>query len=63
MSKKNNGFTYKDGITLKEYFDEKFRAADKALMLYNETMDKRLEGMNEFREALKDQTAKFITRV
>lgn len=28
----------------------------------NASLDKRLETMNEFREALKDQTAKYITR-
>lgn len=45
-------------------------ASDKAVELSKETMklavaamDKRLEGMNEFRSTLKDQTSTFITRV
>lgn len=61
-----NGFTHEDGVSLKEYFEETCRAKmdahDKALTLARDSMEKRLEGMNEFREQLKDQASRFITR-
>jgi len=63
MSKKNNGFSYKDGVSLKEYFEAKFDSLKLSTDLVRQALEKRLEGMNEFREALKDQTNKFITRV
>lgn len=49
-------------VTLKEYVDARFCAIEKATAIANTSMDKRLEGMNEFREALKDQSAKLATR-
>jgi hypothetical protein len=52
-----------DNVSLKEYFEAKFDGLREATNLARESMEKRLEGMNEFRSALKDQTAKFITRV
>ena len=80
MNKVNNGITHKDAVSLKDYFDDKFLASDKALILAFESlkirlesidkatevarvsMEKRLDGMNEFRDALKDQAGKFVTR-
>ncbi len=38
-------------------------AIERATLLAAATLDKRLEGMNEFRDALKDQTALFVTKV
>ena len=49
-------------ISLREYFDTKIRALEKATEIAASGMDKRLEGMNEFRNQLKDQTFTFITR-
>lgn len=67
-------------VSLQQYFEDKFTAADKALVLalqsltvrleaidkaqevYRSALDKRLETMNEFREALKDQNKTFIAR-
>lgn len=60
-------------ISLREYFDmrfnnlekaldERFLAQEKAIMVANEASNKRLEGMNEFRESLKDQATRFATR-
>jgi len=43
-------------------FDTKLLAIDKALNVASVTMDKRLDGMNEFRDTLRDQAARFITR-
>lgn len=48
--------------SLRELMLEKFSALKDSMELSRQSMEKRLEGMNEFREALKDQTAKFITR-
>jgi ethanolamine ammonia-lyase small subunit len=67
-------------VSLQQYFEDKFTAADKALVLalqsltvrleatdkaqevYRSALDKRLETMNEFREALKDQNKTSIAR-
>lgn len=60
-------------VTLKEYLDSnvaflqqqidrRIADANHATDLAREQMDKRLESMNEFRQQLNDQTAKFITR-
>ena len=73
MSKKNNGFNWNDGVSLKEYLcqrlddlEEKikvmFEANKIALDKADIKMDARLTLMNEFREQMKDQTNKFITR-
>ena len=58
----SSNFTQQDGVSLKEYFDARFDAMDKALELAQRTNDVRLEGMNEFRNAMKDQTGHFVTR-
>lgn len=63
----------KETVALREYFDMKICKLEKivdakiialkeATTLAKETMDSRLEGMNEFRAALKDQSITFITR-
>jgi hypothetical protein len=60
-------------ITIKEYvdrlfeerqrlFDAKFEDASKAIDKAEKSMHERLAGMNEFRDQLKDQASKFITR-
>lgn len=43
-------------------FGERIASLEKATIVAKEQMEKRLEGMNEFRDTLKDQAAKFITR-
>ncbi len=43
--------------------EEKFRARDLALEVAVDAMSKRLDGMNEFREALRDQTQRFLSRL
>ena len=55
-------FTREDGVSLKEYFEARFDAMDKALELAQRANDARLAGMNEFRDAMKDQTGHFVTR-
>jgi len=49
-------------ISLKEYFEQRFDTLEKDMNKASAQMDKRLEGMNEFRSALKDQSGKFLTK-
>lgn len=42
--------------------DEKFIARDRALSVVLTAMDKRLDGMNEFRDTLRDQAGRFMQR-
>ena len=49
-------------VSLRTYFDSKFEALDRANIVAYASMEKRLEGMNEFRDTLRDQAARFITR-
>ncbi len=60
--RRNNDFTYQDGISLRDYFDTKIESIKTATDLAREGMEKRLEGMNEFRNSLKDQSNSFIPR-
>ena len=57
MSKKNDNI--KEKIIRLE---EKLIAAEKALAVADKSMQERLAGMNEFRNTLKDQASRFITR-
>ncbi len=56
-------FTQKDGISLKEYFEMRLESVKIATELARESLEKRLEGMNEFRQSMKDQANNFVTRV
>lgn len=58
-----SNFTHEDGVSLKEYFEARFDAMDKALKLAQEANESRLEGMNEFRKAMSDQAGHFVTRM
>ena len=49
-------------IWLKEYFEARLAALEKAIETARVGMEKRLDGMNEFRDALKDQSARSPTR-
>ena len=46
----------------KEYYEIRFLSMEKAVATAQSALDKRLDGMNEFRSTLKDQSASFITR-
>jgi len=72
-SKENPYYMRSEELTLKGYFDARFialeellnakiHAQDKAVELAKTSMERRLDGMNEFRATLKDQTATFVTR-
>ena len=60
-------------VSLKEHIEAQIRALDRfvasqveaikdAVKIALDTLNKRLEGMNEFRDALKDQSAKLATK-
>jgi hypothetical protein len=49
-------------ITLRQYIDIRIDAVEAARIVAYQSMEKRLEGMNEFRDTLKDQAALFVTR-
>lgn len=49
-------------VSLRDYFDSKITSLDKATSVASSNMERRLEGMNEFRAQLKDQAALFFTR-
>lgn len=51
-----------EAVTLKEYFQAKFENQERAVAVATATLEKRLEGMNEFRNALKDQSGQFVQR-
>ena len=51
-----------NNISLKEYFDTVINSVKESIKTAYDGMEKRLEGMNEFRDSLKDQAARFITR-
>ncbi len=49
-------------VTLKEYFESRLCAIEKAIIVAKEAIDARLESMNEFREQLSKQANTFLTR-
>ena len=52
----------RDYISLREYIDTLLEARDKETDRAYQSMEKRLEGMNEFRDALKDQSSTYLTK-
>lgn len=49
-------------VSLREYLESRIAAVEKAIEVANQAMQKRLEGMNEFRDTLRDQAGRFVTR-
>lgn len=47
---------------LQTYLNTKIEAAETARGIAQATLEKRLEGMNEFRDTLRDQASRFVTR-
>jgi ABC-type transporter Mla subunit MlaD len=48
-------------VTLKEYFERLISEQAKAVDKAENALSKRLEGMNEFRDTLRDQASQFVT--
>ena len=53
---------YNDGVSIRDYVDLRFDEAQRAIDKAEATMRDRLAGMNEFRDQLKDQAGRFVTR-
>ena len=49
-------------VSLKEHFEARIAALEKATEVASGAMDRRLDGMNEFRDTLRDQASRFVTR-
>ena len=49
-------------VSLKEYIDTRIASLDKATDISHRNLERRLDTMNEFREALKDQSITFLTK-
>lgn len=62
MDEKDVNNKNKNVVSWRDYVDNRIYALEKATDLAARTLEKRLEGMNEFREALKNQAALFVTR-
>ena len=54
--------TQGDVVSLKEHIESRFAAIEKAIEIALAALDKRLDGMNEIREAMRDQSGYFISR-
>jgi hypothetical protein len=52
----------KNEVSLKEYFSAQITDIKDNIRTAYISMEKRLDTMNEFRDTLKDQSSKFITR-
>jgi len=72
-SPRRTTFTAADGVSLKEhlesrlgelgrYTESRLCSIEKATEVAKVAMERRLEGMNEFRDTLKDQAARFVTQ-
>lgn len=53
---------WQDAVSLKEYLESRIDAVKDSITTAQIAMEKRLEGMNEFRETLRDQASKLVTR-
>jgi hypothetical protein len=54
--------TEEEKISLKEYVDMRFDEVKYSVATTATQLDKRLDGMNEFRQQLNDQTRTFVSR-
>ena len=60
--KGRTSFNAQDGVTLRDYFEARLTAVEQASNLAACALEKRLGSMNEFRDTLRDQASKFVTR-
>jgi len=54
--------THGEFVSLREYLESRIAAVEKAIEVANQAMQARLAAMNEFRDTLKDQAGRFVTR-
>ena len=62
LANRNRRISSSEGVSLKEYFDTRLEAIAKETATAARAMERRLEGMNEFRDTLRDQASRFVTR-
>lgn len=62
MTAKNNSFDWKESVTLKEHFQALMSGLELRIEQARITMEKRLDSMNEFRDALRNQSDNSPTR-
>jgi hypothetical protein len=63
MGATDQQFQWKDGVSLKEHFDTRLTAMEKAVAAASAAMEQRLGTMNKFRNSLRDQAQQFVTNV
>jgi len=51
-----------DGVSIRDYVDLRFAELQRSIDKAELSMGARLAGMNEFRDTLRDQASRFITR-
>ena len=51
-----------DYVSLKEHLESRIEAVEKAIVVAEKSLGERLAGMNEIREAMRNQSAYFVTR-
>lgn len=49
------------GVTLRAHFEALLASRDEAVAKAEAAMNRRLDGMNEFRDTLRDQASRFVT--
>ena len=54
--------TNREIVSLKEHLESRIASVEKSISVANVAMQERLAGMNEFRDTLRDQSSRFITR-
>jgi hypothetical protein len=60
MSDENK--VHQPSVSLREFFEQRMNGLEESIRVYHIAMDSRLHAMNEFRDSLKDQSAKMRTR-
>jgi hypothetical protein len=58
----NNQFTQEDGVTLREFFEERLKALQIAIDKQESANNIRLEGMNEWRNESKDRMMTYLSK-
>ena len=53
--------TKNESVSLRDYFDTRIAALDKAVEVANKSNERRLELLNEFKAAMLDQSNKYLT--
>ena len=63
MTEPNKAFSWQDGQALKELLLARIEIIERTSLVTHTALERRLEAMNEVREALRDQSETFVTHV